>query len=403
MKKINLEKKIKQAETGIRKYLDEALKEGRIDEALFEKARVTAVENLKQWLNDKNIDKISPQAKTGICLAINGKQWEQLVNAFRQKMTFGTGGIRGLMAYDKAAIIKLKKEGIDAPILKGPNTLNNIVLLTVSAGVAKFGIDKGFKKIVIGYDSRIRGFDFAKKIAELFLGYGYTVYLFDEPCPYPEVTFAIPYKDIKAQLGILISASHNDYRYNGYKLSCGNGSQFDPEERDEMYNKYINEATTDDVARQLMPLQKAPREKLIFLGGEKRVRGFYYGNHKLIDIHKEHREHIKGFLIFNRQESKAGNLQIGYCAYHGAGRVAVPRLLKETGFEKIRVINENNLSKLDGLFPSFNSAPGKEQQPDPGDPRAAEVAVRAFKKEYGQEWDKLDILIGTDPDADRCG
>ena len=80
------------------------------------------------------------------------------------------------------------------------------------------------------------------------------------------MTFAIPYREIKADLGILISASHNDYRYNGYKLSCANGSQFDPEQRNEMYDKYIANVTSADI--RLCPFSQAPKGKLIFLGGE---------------------------------------------------------------------------------------------------------------------------------------
>jgi phosphomannomutase len=313
-------------------------------------------------------------------------------------MSFGTGGIRGLMANDKESIIRLKEEGLDARILKGPNTLNNIVLLITSAGVAKFGLKRGYNKIVLGYDSRIRGWDFAKIIAELFLAYGYTVYLFDSPCPYPEVTFAIPY--LKADMGILISASHNDYRYNGYKLSCANGSQFDPEERMELFGEFIDKSQPKDI--RLLPIEETAKERLIFLGGSEKIAGFEYYGSPLMDIHKEHREQIRSFLLFKKEQEESV-VRIAYCAFHGAGRIAVPRLLQEVGFDKVRIITKNGLFELDGLFPSFSSSPGREQQPDPGDPRAAIVAVRSFQEEYPKEWEDTDILIGTDPDADRCG
>ena len=225
--------------------------------------------------------------------------------------------------------------------------------------------------------------------------------MFDAPCPYPEVTFAIPYNEIKAQIGILISASHNDYRYNGYKLSCGNGSQFDPEERTEMYKDYIMNVTTDDI--KILSMKDAPKGRIIFLGGDKPLEGFDYFGHEdsIIDIHKAHREHVKSFLLQKQKTEKI--LNIGYCAFHGAGRIAVPRLLRDIGFKNINIITKNGLNNLDGLFPSFNSEPGREQQPDPGDPRAAKIEVTAYKEEYPLEWEKTDILIGTDPDADRCG
>jgi len=181
------------------------------------------------------------------------------------------------MAFDKDSIVRLNSEGIGAPILKGPNTINDLVFSLTSVGVARFGKDQrpAYEKVVIGYDSRIRGHDLAALVAQLFLAYDYTVYFFDAPCPYPEVTYAIPDEDIKADVGILISASHNDYRYNGYKLSCGNGSQFDPEERDRMYEEYI--ATAEPGQIRFRPFQARPPEgRLWFLGGDERVPGFDY-------------------------------------------------------------------------------------------------------------------------------
>ncbi len=398
MEREKIEKFIFEADKGVNEYLEKAFKNGKIDSQSYNTAKTNVIRYLKEWLEDLNIDKFSPNLKSAIADAIENKRWGDIVNAFRKKMDFGTGGIRGLMASNKESIIRLKEQGVDASILKGPNTLNNIVLLLTSSGVAKFGLKKGYNKIVIGYDSRIRGLDFAKIIAELFLAYGYTVYLFDSPCPYPEVTFAIPYKEIKADMGILISASHNDYRYNGYKLSCGNGSQFDPEERKELFTEFIDKAKSDDIC--LLPFEDANKEKLIFLGGAEKIDGFEYYGCKLMDIHKEHREHIKSFLLLEDGEKFT---KIAYCSFHGAGRIAVPRLLNEIGFKNVIKITKNGLDELDGLFPSFGSEPGKEQQPDPGDPRAGDIAVRAFQEEYPNIWEEIDILIGTDPDADRCG
>ncbi|MCZ6681745.1 MAG: hypothetical protein O7B26_01100 [Planctomycetota bacterium] len=398
---------LRDAEVGINAYLDDALAQGRIDRQLYDEAVRNTLPNLQQWLEDRHIDSISPRLKEGIRQAVEGKRWEDVVNAFRQSVRFGTGGIRGMMAFDRDSIVRLNEQGLDAPILKGPNTINNLVLLKMSAGVARFGRDQDpkFEKIVIGYDSRVRGRDFAELVARLFLAYGYTVYFFDAPCPYPEVTFAIP--SVKADLGILISASHNDYRYNGYKLSCCNGSQFDPEERDAMYNKYIANSRTEDV--KLCAFADAPAGKLSFLGGEGPEPDCDYAGRgdALINMHERHRDHVKGFLLTDdlvaRQKDASDPLRIGFCAFHGAGRVAVPRLLQEVGFNEIKPITVNGLNDLNGLFPSFCSDPGREQQPDPGDPRAARIAVDAFKKEYPGEFDNTDILIGTDPDADRCG
>jgi phosphomannomutase len=202
-------------------------------------------------------------------------------------------------------------------------------------------------------------------------------------------------------MGILLSASHNDYRYNGYKLCCGNGSQFDPEERTDMFNNYIAKVTSEDI--RVLSLAAAPKGKVVWLGGATPLPGVdYHGHTDRLDIHQAYSDQVKRFLL---QEPTAGkNLSIAYCAYHGAGRKLVPQLLQDMGFRDINTIHANGLNDLDGLFPSFNSDPGMEQQPDPGDRRAARIAVDAFVEEYGlDKWNQVDILIGTDPDADRCG
>jgi phosphoglucomutase len=414
---------LQKAKEKIPAYLLKALHSGKIDDQLFNVASENTLKNLSLWLNDPSIDRISPNTKKGILDVVNQGKWVDIVNAYRQDLMFGTGGIRGMMAFDRKSIVRLKEEGLDAPILKGPNTMNNLVVFLKSVGVAKFGKDpkRNFNKIVIGYDSRIRGADLAAVIAQLFLAKGYTVYFFDAPCSYPEVTFAIPYDEFKADIGLLISASHNDYRYNGYKLSCGNGSQFDPEERNEMYDKYIQPATFAEI--ELCPFRDAPRDRLIFLGGEKKLsQSEFESNGKksvfeyetyadpsfhMINVHAKHRNHVQKFLKYKDEQNKIppskNPLAIGYCAFHGAGAFTVPTLLNEGGFANVLKITRNHLNEPDGLFPSFCYEAGKEQQPDPGDPRAAKVAVGAFKADYPGQFPKTDIIIGTDPDADRCG
>ncbi len=405
---------LKSAEQGIAKYLKNARGKGLIDQQSYSDALNNTFSNLNKWLTNSHIDRISPHLKKGICDVIKREKWGDIVNAFRQSVRFGTGGIRGMMAFDKASIMKIKEHGIDTDILRGPNTINDLVVLLTSVGVAKFGMNqkrKKFEKVVVGYDSRIRGDDLAALVAQLFLAYDYTVFFFDAPCPYPELTFAIPHQSVKADIGILISASHNDYRYNGYKLSCSNGSQFDPEERDSMYNEYIKTVEPEDI--KLCSFVDAKSGKLWFLGGDELVEGFDYAGKEefIINMHEKHRDHVKTFLLTDnlpeRQQKSSQPLRIAFCAFHGAGIIPVPRLLRDVGFIDIKSIDGKKsgmrLNELDGLFPAFCSEPGREQQPDPGDPRAAHTAVKAFKEDYPGKFDNIDILIGTDPDADRCG
>jgi len=399
---------LEKAKKGIIEYLQMAKNSGRIDRQLYDSAVKNTFANLKLWLTDPEIDRVSPKLKAGVVSKIEAGCWEEIVNAYRQTVRFGTGGIRGMMAFDKESILKLKNEGISTDIFKGPNTINDLVFLLTSAGVARFGMaqEPQLNKIVIGYDSRVRGFDFARIVGELFLYYGYTVYFFDAPCPYPEVTFAIPHETVKADVGVLISASHNDFRYNGYKLSCSNGSQFDPEERDKMYNDYIVHAKPADI--KLRSFADAAEGRLWFLGGDAPLENFDYGGKEkyLINMHEYHRDHIRKFLYMDNlaetQKKSKDPLKIAYCPFHGSGNIAVRRLLNEVGFVDVKPVNGKlDLFVLDGMFPSFKSDPGEERQPDPGDPRAAKVAVEAFFQDYPD--DDFDILIGTDPDADRCG
>lgn len=395
---------LQNAEKGINSYLEHELSAGNIDQNYYQMAKENVLPNLKMWLDDHDADRFSPNIREGIIGAIEQQRWPQLTEAYVGDIRFGTGGIRGKMAFDRESVLMMQEQGIAAPILKGPNTINDKVLLLKSVGVAQFAMERGLEKVVIGYDSRVRGADFARLIARLFLAYGLEVYLFDDACPYPEVTFAVP--NLNADIGILISASHNDYRYNGYKLSCGNGSQFDVNDRNYIYEKYIVNARSEHI--RLIELDDAGKRQLWFLGGSQPCPGFNYHAHEanLIDMHTRHINHVKSFLLqpelIAGQKDDPKHLRIGFSAFHGAGRVAVPRILSEVGFVDIKKINK--LDELNGMFPCFCSDPGKEQQPDPGDPRAARIAVDAFKQEYSEEgFREIDVLIGTDPDADRCG
>jgi len=396
---LEIEKLIMEAKEGVVKFLNK--NKNVIRQEIYESAMKNVPEKLTEWLYSIRVDEISPNAKIGIINAIKDKRWENIVDAFLDEIAFGTGGIRGIAAFatrnDESELQSLYDQGIFAPILKGPNTINDLVLMIKSTGVAKYAKENGLKTVVIGYDSRIQGKAFAELITRIFLSHDMKVYLFDEACPYPELTFAIPH--LKADMGILISASHNDRRYNGYKLSSKTGAQFEKSERDKIFFRYISHTKFDDVV--IEPSIPQNTDNLIFLGGSSPLPNReYYGREKLlIDIHQAHRKHINEFILDNKiLEEWAPKVYLGFSAFHGAGRSAVPTLLKHFHFNNLQVISR--LNELDGRFPCF----ALEQQPDPGDNIAAEVAVDEFKKEYGEnDFEKLDLLIGTDPDADRAG
>lgn len=415
---------LSQAAVGVQGYLSSQKEAGCITGSYYDDAVAKTIPNLKKWLLAEELDTISPNLREGLRKAIRQQQWVAITNAYSRDVSFGTGGIREKMGATRDVVMQLKNEGIHAPIVKGPNTINDVVLLLTSAGVARFGVERKppLQKVVIGFDSRVCGSEFARAIASLFLAYDYTVYIFDEACSYPSVTFAVP--TLKADVGVFISASHNDFRYNGYKLSCANGSQFDPVERATLYKDYITRMNFSDI--KTISFSDAPKEKLWFLGGEKskKPRTFTHGEHEslpqadplseadsqhyagredqIIDLHAMHTQHIKTFLLRPEMIIHTKTpLSIGFSAFNGSGRKVVPRLLNEIGCKNVQRVMK--LDPLDGMFPSFCSDPGKEQQPDPGDWRAADIAVDAYKQEYPDAWDSVDLIIGTDPDADRCG
>lgn len=414
------------AERGIHGYLDEAHAQGRLATHFYQETRGRSpgkkgvVERLREWLADAEIDRLSPNLKGGIADAVEHGQWAKLVNAFVREVKFGTGGIRALMAFDKESIQKLARDGIDARILKGPNTINNVVVMQASHGVARFFLKKLAgrgtpPRAVIGFDSRVQGGAFARLIAETFLSEGLGVHLFDEAVPYPEVTFAIPH--LECDFGVFISASHNDYRYNGFKMSGANGAQIHYTARDEII-ELIRRAGQHREEIRPISLANAPSEvlaRLHWLGGQSPLPDTeYFGRDgALIDVHAALIGQIKRFLMrpeILRSDAAAGQVKIAYSAFNGSGRRIVPRLLAELGFERLHRIQ--SLDRLDGFFPAFKSDPDEEQQPDPGDTRAAAIALAELAKDQGGKdaagrpamaWSECDLLIGTDPDADRCG
>ena len=115
-----IEPALDKARQGIATYLESALSEGRIDQQLYAEAERQTYTNLEHWLTDEDIGRLCPNLKPGILGVIKNERWEWIVNAFRQSVRFGTGGIRGMMAFDRESIVRLKDSGIDSPILKGP-------------------------------------------------------------------------------------------------------------------------------------------------------------------------------------------------------------------------------------------------------------------------------------------
>ncbi len=389
----------------LEEHLSNQLANGEITEGLYKDALAKTYKNLEMWLTDPDIARLDPGAPMGIIEAIQKEEWSELVEVFRGNISFGTAGIRGKSSRTEAELLKLKKEGPFAPTLKGPNNMNPYVILEKTAGVIRYMKENGMKKVAIGYDSRVNGEKLAEMIAEAFVGastegHEFQIFLFDEASPFPELSYGLTTNPVKADIGILISASHNPSNYNGYKLTNYTGSQLPPSQKPDVVRN-INKVRPSEIV--LKPIESAKPGNLIWLGGEKPLKGKDYKGVDLskyfIDMHKLHAEQVKKFIIDKKLVKEyAPEVKIGFSAFNGSGYKAVPRLLSELGFSDHKVISK--LQDLDGMFPAF----GFGEQPDPGDPISADVAVREFIAEHGQNaFDQLDNLIGTDPDADRMG
>ncbi|MBI1804988.1 MAG: hypothetical protein HY033_06965 [Ignavibacteriae bacterium] len=402
--KLWLERK-REIEAKITAYLQAAPLDKLIQQKSLSEKGVFA--NLCKWMENEDIDRLSPNAKRGILDAIKtDTRWADIAEVFYTDIEFGTGGIRGRAVIQDDELEMLRDEGIQASFLRGPNTINDLVIAHISSAIAMFGRDRRFNSIVIGYDSRIRGKDFAHLVASVFVAYGFKIYLFDDVVPYPELTFAIPH--LHADMGILISASHNDRRYNGYKLSCANGSQFSIQDRAIILNEYIAKTGYDII--DFFPLESVNSDRLVFLGGGLRYPHltYYKFQRDPVDMHFNHFSHVLDFVLDRESIRYFGDrIHVAYSAYNGAGGPTVKRLIDALGVIKFDVIA--SMYKVDGMFPAFEDLRSPKgykvyQQPDPGEPRAAETALRKYIEEYGSDRAKhLDVLIGTDPDADRTG
>lgn len=262
---------------------------------------------------------------------------------FSELINFGTGGMRAVMG-------------------AGLNRMNRYTVRLATTGLAKQIInDNLHKKVVIGYDTRHNSEAFANEAAETLLHYGIKTYVFFEPRPTPMLSYAVRYYGASA--GIMITASHNPKEYNGYKLYGNDGGQLTPE------------AVSD--VRQVMEENMNHLTELPILTGQEPA---YILEEIDIAYHQE--------LLALRRLNPNKDLTIVYTPLHGTGLKPVQRGLNEFGFLNVYV--EEKQAELDGDFPTV-------ELPNPEEKAAFKLA-----EELGTE-KHADILIATDPDADRLG
>ena len=368
------------------------------DEA--KKISESTLKNIEEWINSE----IPSKYKEGLFLAIKEERWSDITETFWKKLNFGTSGIRGKLSGSTIDIncekdlYQLLNYGTKSDILRGTNTINEVSIYRYAEGLTQYFRKKGMAKLVIGYDNRIMSKTFSQIIAKIFLENGFTVFLFDEINPLPELSFSVT--ALEVDLGIEITASHNDKRHNGFKLILKSGSPPNLDERNEMAEYILGNLSKSNTMKifednELTNL-KSQNTNLLFLGETSNSKS---GNNKLIEIHQRYLDQIKNFVFQPHiLEKYASQIQIIYSSTYGTGSKIIPKLLNELGY--VNVKNIFTLSVPDPLFPLFQL----KQILDPSDISSANVTINELIKQYGDvELEKSDIILYSDPDADRLG
>lgn len=284
------------------------------------------------------------------------KDDEEIKDAFYAPLSFGTAGMRGLMG-------------------PGINRMNIYTVRQATAGLASLMVSLGdeikARGVAIGYDSRHNSKLFAHNCARVLGAQGIKTYIYDDLRPTPTVSFAVRHEH--AYAGIMITASHNPKEYNGYKIYGEDGGQMPPKESD-MMTGYIRKITN------LFDIPLADEDQMLADGLET-VMGD--------DVDQAYLAHVKTVTINQELSKKYGeNLKFVFTPLCGTGRMLGERALKHAGFTNYELVAEE--AQPNGDFPGL-------KHPNPEFP---EAFVRA--KKLGQKVD-ADVLIATDPDADRLG
>jgi len=299
------------------------------------------------WLNgDYDID-----TKQSIQQLIDEENETEITDAFYKDLEFGTGGLRGLIGV-------------------GSNRMNRYTVGTATQGLANY-LNKAFPneeiKVAIAYDSRIKSDEFSQIIADIFSASGITVYLFEALRPTPELSFAI--RQLHCHSGVVVTASHNPKEYNGYKAYWNDGSQVVAPHDSNIIDEVNAIKSIDDIKFEGDP------SKIIKIGA---------------DIDEKYLDHILSLSISKDAIARQKDLKIVYTPLHGTGVTLVPPLLAKMGFESVTIIEEQAEPNGNGQFPTV-------VYPNPEESEAMSKAV-----EKAKEID-ADLVLGTDPDADRVG
>jgi len=304
-------------------------------------------EKLNAWLEYENLEKtlLSELVK----LKDEGNA-EEINDRFYKELEFGTGGLRGILG-------------------AGTNRMNIYTVRKATVGLAKYLNSKYDKaSVAIGYDSRINSDLFAETASEALLAYGIDVFLYDVLMPAPAVGFAARFH--KCQAGVMITASHNPCKYNGYKVYNGEGCQVTEIAAEEILHEILRTGLFDE-------LPKKTGAKLTYMKEETK-NAFYEAV-------------LSSKMTWGDEASmkeELGALSVVYSPLNGAGNIPVREVLNRIGVKNIHIVKEQEAP--DGNFPTC-------PYPNPEKKEALEKGLELLRKV------DTDLLIATDPDCDRIG
>ena len=296
----------------------------------------------KEWLSPA----FDEETRKEVQAMLDNPDKTALIDAFYQNLEFGTGGLRGIMG-------------------AGTNRMNKYIVGMATQGFANY-ILKAFPgkqcSVVVGHDCRNNGRMFAETVADIFSANGIKVYLFESLRPTPEISFAI--RELGAQAGVNVTASHNPREYNGYKAYWDDGAQvLSP--HDTGIIDEVNKVTINDVKFE------GNKELIEIIGGE---------------MDWDYIQAIKEAMVDQDVILRQKDLNIVYSAMHGTGRHIVPMALRSWGFQNIHVVPEQMV--VDGNFPTVVS-------PNPENAEAMTLGMKLGTRL------NADLVVATDPDADR--
>ena len=306
-------------------------------------------EKYEFWCSDKYFDKEIHEELVSI-----RKDEAEIEDRFYKDLDFGTGGLRGVIG-------------------AGTNRMNIYTVRKATQGLANYILMQGTqdKGVAIAYDSRLMSKEFADEAALCLNANGIKSFVFSTLHPTPMLSFAVRY--LHATAGIVITASHNPPEYNGYKVYWEDGAQITPP-RDKEIIDCVNKVESYRDAKTIG--KETAISKHLYCIIDEELDDAYMEELKKLIIHPEVIREV------------ADDIKIVYSPFNGTGNIPVRRILKELGFKHVYVVKEQELPD-----PNFTTL----EYPNPEDPKAFELALK-----LAREVD-ADIVLATDPDADRLG